>query len=167
MATVRTMAAALGVVGIAWLAGCDMTVDKVDLPKPEGWDKAPAGDARVKYVSPAEGADDDFREYVEVAGAMPPGRTSKVSELAYNDLHKRKRRLDDMKIESEEEVRIAGRACRKVVYTHKDSGRRLKVQAYYFLFHATGMVLTGTATDKSYDRFAPRFERIANTLKFR
>ena len=167
MPTARTITALLFSVAIASVAGCTPVSDKYELPKPEGWEEAKAGLADVTYVSPAEGANDDFREHVTVRGATPPGRTSRVSELAHNDLHRHKVELKEIKIQSEKEVSIAGKACYKVIYTYLDSGRHLKVSAYYFLFHASGMVLIGTATEASHERFAPQFERIAHTITFK
>ena len=169
MTAVRVTAAVLALLGITSLATClpgCVPEWKYELPKPDGWEEQPAGSADVKYVSPVEGDDDDFREYVTVDGATPPGRISHPSTLASNDLHRREAELDNLKIVSSEETSIAGKSCQKVVYTFDHVGRRRKVQAYYFLFHATGLVLAGTATEESHARFAPQFEQIAQTIRF-
>jgi len=163
----RRFAAFWGMLILAALLGCDKGgcgLAPYSIDPPADWQKDEECDASARYVSPAEGGADDFREYFEVRYVPPPGR-SHTAEYAGVNLSRLSDELDDFRELSREDVEINDAGGVKAVYTYTEDGKGLKAQAYFFLHKATGLVVTFVATEESYDRYAATFHATAGTLR--
>ena len=170
----RFLLSMVAVVGLSTLVGCDdggcggkggtSSYAPYKLGMPAGRTKAANTPYNLHYLSPGEGDDDAFREYVRVDYATPPGRAH-ASDLPANFFLQHPDEFKDRENLTEETLQVNGRESHRMVFTYTEGERTLKVVGWFFIYKATGLVVFGVATPDSFDRFLPVFEETVRTLR--
>ncbi|MGB2754571.1 MAG: hypothetical protein WBD75_10330 [Phycisphaerae bacterium] len=119
----------------------------------------------VIALSPAEGADDAFRENVNVVvEALPsPMTLDEYFNLSMANLRKL---LTEARQPEIADARIGGEAAKQVVYQTTMGQIRVKSMLYVAVKGQRGYAVTCSATPDSFDAYKARFEEIAGTFRF-
>jgi len=119
----------------------------------------------VIALSPAEGADDPFRENVNVVvEALPsPMTLDEYFNLSRVNLGKL---LTEARQPEIADARIGGEAAKRVVYQTTMGQIGVKGMLYVAVKGNRGYALTCSATPDSFDAYKARFEKIAGTFRF-
>jgi hypothetical protein len=176
----RTRFVALAVVGLAFLsallAGCSSgspepgryykKEDGFSIRFPEDWErKENVMGTVVIALSPAQGADDAFRENVNVTvETLPsPMTLDEYFNLSMVNLGKL---LTEARKPEVADARIGGEAAKRVVYQTTMGQIGVKGMLYVAVKGNRGYALTCSATPDSFDAYKARFEEIAGTFRF-
>ena len=176
----RTRFVGLAVLGLAFLAaslaGCSSgspepgryykKEDGFSIRFPEDWErKENVMGTVVIALSPAQGADDAFRENVNVTvETLPsPMTLDEYFNLSMVNLGKL---LTEARRPEVADARIGGEAAKRVVYQTTMGQIGVKGMLYVAVKGNRGYALTCSATPDSFDAYKARFEEIAGTFRF-
>jgi hypothetical protein len=119
----------------------------------------------VIALSPAEGADDPFRENVNVVVEALPAKMDleKYLELSMANL---KNLLSAGREPEVSDTTLGGEKAKRVVYQTTMGQIGVKGTLYVAVKGGRGYALTCSATPDSFDAYKARFEEIAGTFRF-
>lgn len=132
---------------------------------PADWEKQEnVGGCAVDGISPAEGADDLFREHVAVVVEPIPATMTLAAYLDLNlaNLHKIVPEGEAMEIG---DSTITGQEAKTLTYTLAIGKVRVRSLVYLLVHQGRGYTVTCCALPETFDRFKDRFAEIAGTLR--
>lgn len=136
-----------------------------DITAPEGWDKKDTAMSGVKFtaiISPADGANDIFRENINVV-------TENAKDLNLDEYEKANRftmkgQMASMKIIKDGETVIGNMPAKWVTYSFDYSGYPLKNTVYFLVKNRTGYTITCSALSADFDKFQSAFKSSVNSF---
>lgn len=133
---------------------------------PGTWTLTPTqGMVDVLMVSPAESANDNYKENISVV-VEPTALNTSASYYADNKLAMSKT-LKNFTIVKEGMDIVAKKVAYWMTYTQDtDNGGKLQLQSYFFYKDGKGYVVTCAATPTSFVPYSTVFKQVVNTMKF-
>lgn len=133
---------------------------------PEGWEQQEGQmGAAVIALSPQSSPRDLFRENVNVVIARLP-RKMTSQEYLDHELSQMKLVLSDYKLSRTGDARLDGRDGKYIVFYHKMGRLRFKVLTYAVTKGKKAYIITCTSNTKTFNKYKPEFEEIADSFKF-
>jgi PsbP len=134
--------------------------------KPKGWDVKENYSASIPvfFISKIEGPSDRFTENINIAVE----RVGSYGLNAYYDasIANLKKGLTDANIIGDVvDGETNGVKYKKVIFEYSYEGTPIKALDYIIVSNERGYVITCASAPKSFDKFKPKFEEIANTFK--
>ena len=160
------------------MASCDKASDKktmsgepfkgtnYSIKFPSNWERKDGFmGCDLMALSPAEGANDNFRENANITLENLPSRISleKYAELSRENM---KKLLSDFEIIEETEANLNGHTFKRFVSTYRMGEIDIKAVLYLTTKDKAGYNITFSASPETYDSYIDEFESIAKTFRF-
>jgi hypothetical protein len=146
-------------------AGPKYTASGYAISGSAGWEERPGyHGSDLTYLSPAEGAQDAFREHIRVVIELLPPKTTIEEHVRYvmdslGKIHKQ------FKVETQAPVTVGAINGQYVKYTYAGGKERMSNEAYLFERKKMLYVVTCAATEASFARYKPEFDKIVRTFR--
>ncbi|HNU88629.1 MAG TPA: hypothetical protein PKJ94_10075 [Ferruginibacter sp.] len=136
-----------------------------DISAPEGWDKKDTTMSGVKFtaiISPPDGANDIFRENINVV-------TENAKDLNLDEYEKANRltmkgQMTGMNIIKDGETVIGNMPAKWIFYSFDYSGYPLKNTVYFLVKNRIGYTITCSALSSDFDKFQAAFKTSVNSF---
>lgn len=136
-----------------------------EISAPEGWDKKDTVMSGVKFtaiISPPDGANDIFRENINVV-------TENAKDLNLDEYEKANRftmkdQMTGLKVIKEGETVIGNIPARWITYLYDYSGYPLKNTVYFLVKNRIGYTITCSALGSDFDKFQAAFKGSINSF---
>ena len=161
----------------AYLAGCSVppadegkrfisSDGKFSMTLPFTWEtKLDFMGTAIASLSPSEGPNDNFKENVNVAVKLLPGRVS--LEQKYQDaLMGLSRGVEDFMELENGTTRLSGVEARWLIYSFPVENLHFQVLMYLFVKGNESFVITSTAIQEKFPQYRDTFFKIANSFRF-
>jgi len=134
---------------------------------PEDWEyKEKMNGTDVMCFSPQEGMTDKFRENLSVShedlSSIKSLTLDKYVELSEANM---KKVVTDYKRLSLVDKKIGGIPAKEFIYTFKMGNYTIKGRLCLLIKGGTGYIITGTATDSTFDKYQKQFNKIFDSIK--
>ena len=139
--------------------------DGFSITGPQGWEKK-TGEmgTEVMYLSPQEGAGDQFRENLNVVVEKLPSAMSLDGYLRAA-LPNVKKMLTDYDLLEQARTSINGVKAERMVFTHRMGAMEIKALQYYLVKDKRAYIVTCTANPDTYNRYLNDFEQACKTIR--
>lgn len=137
---------------------------QVAMDLPADWDDTNQfGDPVVLVgISPLEAGSDTFRENINVVTEEAPGLTL---ESYYGSTLEDLSNFPDFALLSSADTTVNEYEAKKIIFTFDSGQERLQLMDYIFYEQETGIVVTCTALERSFDRYEATFNQIVGTIQ--
>lgn len=132
---------------------------------PAGWEqqKDMMG-AEVVAISAAEGANDTFRENINVVVEKLPQKMV-TKDYYKSSLDVLKKVFIEFKLEKTGQAKVNGREFYYTIFTHKMNDVAAKILQYLAVNGDTAYVITASAAPDKFDKYKPIFEKSIQSFK--